>query len=157
MATRTMASDPVVGEEVDLSALMGGVDIWSEEASGKREFELLPDGQYHAQIHIIEGPTLNKAGDGYWIKPQYRIVDGEYRNRRIFDYISLKPSALWKLQQFLVAMGKSHGDVTYTPGEFDENFCTLEIGTQDASGEYKARNKVMAVHPLDESADLSDW
>ncbi len=144
----------MMGEEVNLSDIVGS-DIWDE--SGNKTFEMLPEGTYHGQVLVVEGPTKNKNGDGFWLRPQFVIVSEPHIGRRLSTYISLKSSALWKLQEFLRAMGKEAGEVTYTPGEFDGNLCTLRVKIRPAEGEYSARNEIANILPLAEDADVSAW
>src|SRR5438046_9826196 len=59
-------------------------DVDSEE--GLPEISLLPAGKYPAEIEDAQvGPTKN--GNGQAVNLKWRIVDGEYENRVVFQSI----------------------------------------------------------------------
>lgn len=145
----------ILGDTIDLTEYTGK-SMWDED-SEPRTFELIPNGRYNARVRSIEGPNLNNAGDGYQLKVNYELMDEGVRNRRLSQWISLKPTALWKLREFMTAMGRDQGDDSYTPGEFDGNYVTINVTTRPATDRFKESNEVRNVYPLDDNADASDW
>jgi hypothetical protein len=78
-------------------------DMADVEAGGN--FELIPPGTYSLEVDNIEIKTGKTSGEPY-MNLTYKIVDDEdYAGRVIFDIITLKATALWKLKQFSLATG----------------------------------------------------
>jgi hypothetical protein len=138
-------NEPLMGGEYDLSRFFGGTNPWDDyEAPTKREYTPIPEGLYDAEVVTMEGPVANKAGDGYYIKAQYRIEhdDPEINRRTVFQYLSLKPQSKFSLLNTFAALGKVPGDSSYTPGEFDGMPCKIQVEVRPANGDYKASNSV---------------
>ena len=54
-------------------------------------YELLPAGRYNCVVSdITEGQ--NKSGDGYFVKVETTIIDGEFKDRKFFDHLNVEHS-----------------------------------------------------------------
>jgi hypothetical protein len=148
----------LIGGEYDLSTFFGGTNPWDDyEAPTKRVYEPIPEGLYDAEVVTMEGPVKNKAGDGFYIKAQYRIQDNdpEIDRRTVFQYLSLKPQSKFSLLGTFQALGKVPGDATYTPGEFDGMPCKVQVAIREANGDYPASNSVKWVRSAADEDDAS--
>ncbi|MCM3763471.1 DUF669 domain-containing protein [Neobacillus niacini] len=67
-------------KQVDLEALQS--DVEEVEKNGGGNFEELPDGSYEVEVEKMELGT-SKKGDPM-LKIQFKVVAGEYENKRIF-------------------------------------------------------------------------
>lgn len=163
MATKTrdnnVETPASIGGAIDLSDFFGGENMWDDydpSARGGSTFEPLPEGTYAATVVTMEGPMPNKKGTAHMLKVQYRIDDEnfpEFTNRRLFQYISLQPQSKFNLVNTFAALGKTPGDTSYIPGEFDSVPCRLFVKVRAANGEYPASNEVKRVLPLYDEED----
>lgn len=64
----------------------------------------VPIGLYRARIDEIE-ETESKAGNDM-LAITLEISRGEFKNRKLWDYIVLNDASAWKLRQFLEAVGE---------------------------------------------------
>ena len=67
-------------------------------------FQPLPAGEYQLKVDAIE-LTDNKAGDAKVLVMHHKVVSPtEHEGRKImYDRLSMKPQAAWKLKRFLRA------------------------------------------------------
>lgn len=66
-----------------------------------KDFEPVPPGEYPVLIELAE-VQQNKKANGYFLKLQMAILDGEYKGRKVWDYINIQnPSE----QCVAIAMG----------------------------------------------------
>lgn len=71
----------------DLQAIFGdGFDSHSVEP--QKEFVVVPPGQYPVIIEKAE-VKVTKRGDGHYIKLEMCILDGAYKNRKLWDQINI--------------------------------------------------------------------
>lgn len=125
-----------------------------EEASS---FEVLPKGTYNAIVEEFEFTTSQSSG-APMIKCVYSIIDGEYAERKIFDYYVLTGEgakyALPRLKQLITRVCPDVDSATFNPAKFAENGtiinrqCRITLGIQtQKKGEYKGekRNNVKEI------------
>lgn len=95
----------------------------------------VPAGEYKVKVEIAELRD-NKAGDAKLLYMEYSIQEpSEFQGRKLFDRVSLKEKALWKLKRFLTA-----ADVPYEGTEFDtEDVLGASLNVQVATSEYQGR------------------
>jgi hypothetical protein len=100
-----------MSEYGNLSEIFGaGFDTGSVEPQG--DFQLIPPGKYLVVFDDAE-IKQTKAGTGHYLKLTMTFLDGEYRNRKLWDNINVQnPSAecveigLRKLAAVGVAIGE---------------------------------------------------
>jgi hypothetical protein len=85
---------------------MGGIRIDFSEVEDQGP---LPEGRYEV---ICEDCTVreSKSSDNDYLNFEFRVVDEEYEDRRIWIGASLSPNALFGLEEVLVAMGAIEED-----------------------------------------------
>ena len=149
MAKQTVSTEVdnsvLMGGEIDLARFFGGTNPWDDyEEPKKRVYEPIPEGLYDAEVVTMEGPVENKAKNGYYLKVQYRVVNDDpvIDGHRVFQYLSLKPQSKFSLLNTFAALGKTHGDSSYTPGEFDGMPCKIQVEVRPPDGDYGASNSV---------------
>jgi hypothetical protein len=89
-------------------------------ADARTDFAPIPPGTYNATIFDITIQE-NKAHDGYYLKVFCALQDEGYVNRRVSGNVSLKPTARWKLNEFLRSIGFSKEDLSKEIKIFDKN------------------------------------
>ena len=125
-----------------------------EESSS---FEVLPKGTYNAIVEEFEFTTSQSSGSPM-IKCVYSLIDGEYAERKIFDYYVLTGEgakyALPRLKQLITRVCPDVSADTFNPTKFAESGviinrqCRITLGIQtQKKGEYKGekRNNVKEI------------
>jgi hypothetical protein len=110
----------------------------------------LPAGQYYVQV-VACNPKSSKAGKPMF-EWQYRVVDGEFENRRIYQNTMLQQESLWKLKQNLVGLGYSEadleGNIQIDPEEMFGLECYAVVTQRTWEGQ--VRNDVQRLISIDE-------
>jgi hypothetical protein len=119
-------------------------------------FELLPPGEYIAQaIEATIAPP--KSGDGFGLTLVWKILEGEYEGRQVWQNISFvhsKAGAQWHGQKMLNSIIAATGAPTPLMTAEDLLFKPCRIGIAietDKSGVYPEKNRVVKVSPLGNS------
>lgn len=144
---------PVAGVSADTS--MDGMVFDLSDVS-EPSFELLPKGTYNAVVEEVE-LTTSKAGSPMLVAT-YTITDGEFAERKLYDYFVLSGKgaefALPKLKAFLNRVCPEVNMGAFNPAKFAEEAvavgkqCQLKITiTTQKKGEYKGekRNSIQEV------------
>lgn len=117
-----------------------------------RDFDLLPNGQYEAQI--IESDLVDtKDGTGKLLNLTWEIISGPFANRKVWERVNIQNRSAQAQdigQRQLASICEATGvgairdsqDLHYKP-------CLIVVGVEkDKSGEYPDKNKVSRVRPL---------
>jgi hypothetical protein len=118
-------------------------------------FELIPKGDYTAEI--IEAEIRQpKSGDGHMLALTWKIVDGGYEGRQVWDTLCYQHSnpttqdiARRKLKDLCAALD-IHEQVT-NPEVFKFRPVQVQIGIQsDKYGQFDDQNRIKRILPLQE-------
>ena len=147
-------------EEVGVTASAdteGMVFNLNEVVEQTNSFEVLPKGTYNAIVEEFEFTTSQSSGSPM-IKCVYSIIDGEYADRKIFDYYVLTGEgakyALPRLKQLITRVVPEEDSTSFNPVKFAESGiiinrqCRITLGIQtQKKGEYKGekRNNVREI------------
>ena len=147
-------------EEVGVTASAdteGMVFNLNEVDAQANSFEVLPKGTYNAIVEEFEFTTSQSSGSPM-IKCVYSIIDGEYADRKIFDYYVLTGEgakyALPRLKQLITRVVPEEDSANFNPAKFAESGviinrqCRITLGIQtQKKGEYKGekRNNVREI------------
>lgn len=71
--------------------------------SSSSDFEALPEGRYTAKLNDVD-TTKEGAKGAYW-SWEFEIVDGEFKNRKLWVNTSLSEKADWKMKEVFTAFG----------------------------------------------------
>lgn len=131
------------------------------EVEEQSVFEVLPKGTYNAIVEEFEFTTSQSSGSPM-IKCVYSIIDGEYADRKIFDYYVLTGEgakyALPRLKQLITRVVPEEDSANFNPAKFAESGviinrqCRITLGIQtQKKGEYKGekRNNVREILAAD--------
>ena len=121
------------------------VDFTGVETGG---FDV-PDGAYALAVAVVTQKKGQDTGQPY-LSWEFKVDDGKYKGRKIWDNTSLQPQALWKLRSLLECMGMAIED-----GEFEldlSDFAGQIVGAEIANEKYQGKNKprVVGYMPPDE-------
>ena len=100
----------------------------------KSEFEILPKGKYYGKV-VKAVAEMNKVGDALVVKLQWEVQDEEYAGSKIFDNLSTKPQALFKLKNLLDVLGfDASGEFELDPESLIDQECYLMVDIQNYQG-----------------------
>ena len=99
----------------------------------------IPAGAYNTKVEVAELRD-NKAGDAKLVYLEYSVQDEPYVGRKLFDRLSMKPKALWKLKRFLVAAQVPYDGSNFATEDILGAKVTLQVSTGTYNG--KATNEV---------------
>lgn len=148
------AEEVGVTASADTEGMVFNLNEVDEQASS---FEVLPKGTYNAIVEEFEFTTSQSSGSPM-IKCVYSIIDGEYTDRKIFDYYVLTGEgakyALPRLKQLITRVVPEEDSANFNPAKFAESGviinrpCRITLGIQtQKKGEYKGekRNNVREI------------
>jgi uncharacterized protein DUF669 len=130
-------------------------DVETEEGTG--DFELLPAGQYKAEIaNARVGPTKN--GKGQAVSITWQITEGEYDKRLLFQTVLIQHESAdaqrfgrQRFRDICDACGE-RGKVTDLSVLYFKP-CAITVGIRrDKDGQFADRNEVKRVRPA-----ISGW
>lgn len=126
-------------------ANLGAIDRTSVPES---EFELIPDGEYVAQI-IASEMCDTKAGDGQYLKLRIQILEPPYQGRLVFDNLNLinpneKAVAIAKrsLNDICKALGYESSNDVEDSEELHGKELMVRIVTKEGNAGYAPQNAV---------------
>lgn len=109
-------------------------------------FEPIPVGDYTAYLYDAQAKTFNTGSQGYRLT--FKIADGQYQGRQVFDNLVLVETAKWKIAQFWKAMTNEMGEVevdTDKIPEFIGRKIGLKIGVEN-DNQGNPRNVVKSMY-----------
>lgn len=110
------------------------IDFTGVESGG---FDV-PDGQYALAVSSVTQKKSESSGQPY-LSWEFKVDEGKYKGRKVWDNTSLQPQALWKLRSLLECMGMDIED-----GEFELDLSDFEgntIGAEIANEKYQGKDK----------------
>lgn len=122
----------------------GGDDDVTVNFSGVEsgEFRPIPDGNYTAEIISAEVQN-SKASNSPMIALKWRISEGKFKGRQLFDNVSLLPQALWKLKTLLEVLSiepeEEDSSAKAIASELVEKEGTIIVTNQKYEGEDRAK------------------
>ena len=134
---------------------MALIDFNATKVEPMNDFSPIPTGEYTAVITASDMKDT-KSGSGKYLQLTYQIVDGEYKNRLIFENINLINSnevavqiAQKTLSSICHAVGVLHPKDS---NELHDKPLMIKVGIRPASGEYGEQNIIKARGPLKSSS-----
>ena len=133
---------------------MALIDFNAEEVEPQSDFSPLPVGNYTVVITQSEmKPT--KTGNGQYLQLTLQVVEGEFKNRLIFDRLNIQNAnevaqqiAQKALSSICRAVGVMHPKDSE---ELHDKPFSVKIGIRPASGEYGESNIVRGYSSLSSS------
>ena len=118
-----------------------------------KTFEALPTGEYPSHLESFKN-TKTKDGESDNIELTFTVDEPEeYRGRKFFYILNLKPQSLWNLKRTFIALGAD-------PEIFADSFDTDEIlpdligqecrvaASIQEEGQYAGRQRVDEIKPV---------
>lgn len=120
-----------------------------------REFENVPEGDYDLEVEASEVKDTND-GTGKRLAITYRVISGEYENRKIFGGINIvnKSAQAQEIgQRELASLCRACGIASIEDSEelhFIAFKAKVKIGKPSKDGQYPARNEIARFYYPDE-------
>lgn len=153
----TFNLDSDVGGSVKAEANTEGMVFNLNDVEESTAFEVLPRGTYPAVIEEFEF-THSQSSGSPMIKAVYSVTEGEYAERKVYDYYVLTGAgakfALPKLKQLMTRVCPEVDLSTFNPSDFADSgeiigrMCQLKLSiSTQKKGEYKGekRNQVKEI------------
>lgn len=114
-------------------------------------FEPMPAGEYKAII-VNSEMKKTRAGDGRYLKICLQVVEGEYKNRVVFDNLNLdnpNPTATRIAQATLASICRAVGVMTpRDSAELHDKPLIAVLGIKPATENFGASNRVKGYKPI---------
>ncbi len=128
------------------------------KAAGENRFEIIPAGNYLAQI-VKSEIKVNKDGQGTRLSLQFQITDGDKRGRILFQDVTLKnanpdPERSRKAMQIgreqLAQLARACGLTAVQDSAQLHNIeMQIKVGIrEDKTGQFEPRNEIKRFEPL---------
>jgi hypothetical protein len=145
---------------------MGGFKVNFAEVESS--FQPIPEGRYDAVVETVEVRESNSSDNDY-LNWEFKILDEEYEDRRLWMITSLSPKALFRVKDTFLALGvieeddeidiEWEDDVDITPREgprmiapeVDGLPCVVVVTNEVYDG--RERNRVNEIAPADSEPD----
>lgn len=98
----------------------------------------VPDGPYVFIVSSVTQKKSQESGQPY-LSWEFKVDEGHYKGRKVWDNTSLQPQALWKLRNLFECMGMDIDD-----GEFEVDLEELQgqvVGGEVANEKYQGKDK----------------
>ena len=136
-------------------------NAYDPNAEASTDYGLLPAGEYIAQIDQgDEKPISSQSDKGKCYVFTWRILDGEYEGRLIWQRISLKARNMNNLDKVIQIANEQFASIRQATGvkaprTTDELLgipCVIKVKVkEDKTGKYDAQNEVTNVKPVDDA------
>jgi len=130
---------------------MALIDFDASTVEPQSDFAPLPTGEYTVIITQSEMKDT-KTGSGKYLQLTYQVVDGDFKNRLIFDRLNIQNAnetaqqiAQKALSSICRAIGVMHPKDSE---ELHDKPLVVKVGIRPASGEYGESNIVKGYAPI---------
>lgn len=122
------------------------------DMTGVESYTRCPEGEHLARVKKLEMGTVQGSGDDA-LKAVFEVIKGEGKGCQVFETFSLGEKALWKLKQFLTAIGvKADGKLSLDLDKLEGKLCVLDVIHEEYNGQKRAKISNYA-KPSDDSDD----
>lgn len=122
------------------------------DMTGVESYTRCPEGEHLARVKKMEMGTVQGSGDDA-LKAVFEVVEGDGKGCQVFETFSLGEKALWKLKQFLTAIGvKADGKLSLDLDKLEGKLCILDVIHEEYNGQKRAKISNYS-KPSDDSDD----
>lgn len=109
------------------------------DMSGVESYTRCPEGEHVVRVKKLEMGTVQGSGDDA-MKAVFEVIKGDGKGCQVFETFSLGEKALWKLKQFLVAIGtKADGKLSLDLDKLEGKTCVIDVIHEEYNGSKRAK------------------
>lgn len=109
------------------------------DMTGVESYTRCPEGEQLARVKKMEMGTVQGSGDDA-LKAVFEVIKGDGKGCQVFETFSLGEKALWKLKQFLTAIGvKADGKLSLDLDKLEGKLCILDVIHEEYNGQKRAK------------------
>jgi hypothetical protein len=109
------------------------------DMTGVESYTRCPEGEQLARVKKIDMGTVQGSGDDA-LKVIFEVIKGDGKGCQVFETFSLGEKALWKLKQFLTAIGvKADGKLSLDLDKLEGKICTIDVIHEEYNGQKRAK------------------
>ena len=122
------------------------------DMTGVESYTRCPEGEHLARVKKMEMGTVQGSGDDA-LKAVFEVLKGDGKGCQVFETFSLGEKALWKLKQFLTAIGvKADGKLSLDLDKLEGKLCIIDVIHEEYNGQKRAKISNYS-KPSDDSED----
>ena len=122
------------------------------DMTGVESYTRCPEGEHLARVKKMEMGTVQGSGDDA-LKAVFEVLKGDGKGCQVFETFSLGEKALWKLKQFLTAIGvKADGKLSLDLDKLEGKLCIIDVIHEEYNGQKRAKISNYS-KPSDDSDD----
>lgn len=125
------------------------------DMTGVESYTRCPEGEQLVRVKKLEVGTVQGSGDDA-VKAVFEVIKGDGKGCQVFETFSLSEKALWKLKQFLTAIGiKSDGKLSLDLDKLEGKTCIIDVIREEYNGQKRAKISTF-LKPTNDSDDDED-
>lgn len=120
------------------------------DMTGVESYTRCPEGEQLVRVKKMEMGTVQGSGDDA-LKAIFEVTKGDGKGCQVFETFSLGEKALWKLKQFLTAIGiKADGKLSLDLDKLEGKVCIIDVIHEEYNGQKRAKISAY-IKPTDDS------
>ena len=125
------------------------------DMTGVESFTRCPEGEHLVRVKKVDMGTVQGSGDDA-LKAVFEVAKGDGKGCQVFETFSLGEKALWKLKQFLTAIGiKADGKLSLDLDKLEGKLCVIDVIHEEYNGQKRAKISEF-LKPVDDEDEDED-
>ena len=109
------------------------------DMTGVESYTRCPEGEQLVRVKKVDMGTVQGSGDDA-LKAIFEVIKGDGKGCQVFETFSLGEKALWKLKQFLTAIGiKADGKLSLDLDKLEGKICVIDVIHEEYNGQKRAK------------------
>ena len=125
------------------------------DMTGVESYTRCSEGEHLVRVKKMEMGQVQGSGDDA-LKAVFEVIQGSDKGCQVFETFSLSEKALWKLKQFLMAIGmKADGKLNLDLDKLEGKVCVIDVIHDEYNGTKRAKISSY-LKPTEESDEDDD-
>lgn len=125
------------------------------DMTGVESYTRCSEGEHLVRVKKMEMGQVQGSGDDA-LKAVFEVIQGSDKGCQVFETFSLSEKALWKLKQFLMALGmKADGKLNLDLDKLEGKVCVIDVIHDEYNGTKRAKISSY-LKPTEESDEDDD-
>lgn len=109
------------------------------DMTGVESYTRCSEGEHLVKVKKMEMGQVQGSGDDA-LKAVFEVIQGSDKGCQVFETFSLSEKALWKLKQFLMAIGmKADGKLNLDLDKLERKICVIDVIHDEYNGTKRAK------------------